>query len=218
MLELTAVFESWHIGDGNYPPFHKGMLVNLSFQVEPASVLPAKHNQELAFKHIGNAEYDYCGEVIRNYGGDQRKKFMGMKLPTINSKSAKPALAIIDTGGFRFYIENQLVNKYEIGERIRGRGTLLLDYYVWAENFHKNPDPPELFYSLEVTGIRKVTISERFISRNGGYKAMPTRVSPEDFEIVTELETMDDQGFDEEFYIVDFKETDRKDLPKTFAS
>lgn len=39
MLELTAIFESLYIGDGTYPPLHKGMPVNLSFRIETASKL-----------------------------------------------------------------------------------------------------------------------------------------------------------------------------------
>ncbi|HWS53171.1 MAG TPA: hypothetical protein VN228_03560 [Pyrinomonadaceae bacterium] len=37
-MNLTAIFESWHVGDGNYPPLRKGQLVNLSFELEPRGV------------------------------------------------------------------------------------------------------------------------------------------------------------------------------------
>jgi hypothetical protein len=33
-LQLTAIFEAWHFGDGNYQPRDKNRLVNLSFEVE----------------------------------------------------------------------------------------------------------------------------------------------------------------------------------------
>ena len=33
LMNLTACFESWHIGDGNSPPLSRGDLVSLSFEV-----------------------------------------------------------------------------------------------------------------------------------------------------------------------------------------
>ena len=33
-MDIVAVFQTWHIGDGNYPPLEKEQLVNLSFELE----------------------------------------------------------------------------------------------------------------------------------------------------------------------------------------
>lgn len=216
MRELTAVFESWHIGDGNYPPFHIGMLVNLSFQLEPKLISPAKFTHQLIFNHLGNAEYDFCGEVIRIFSEEKQKEIFGLKFSFM--KSTRPFLIIIDSSGFRFYIENPKIKRIQEGMRIKGKGTLLLDYYMWSETLHKRTNPPHIFYTLVVSRIRKIQIPERFISRQGEIKAYPTRVSPDKFGDVTDLETMEGQRFDEEFYLVDFKETDRVDIPKTFSS
>jgi hypothetical protein len=68
-MELYAVFETWHLGDGNYPALERGMLVNLSFEIEPDQLqrggpLPSR------FEHLGAAEYDFSGEVLRVYRDD----------------------------------------------------------------------------------------------------------------------------------------------------
>ncbi len=194
MLELTAVFEEWFIGDGNYPPLYKGMAVNLSFQVQPDFVSPAKSSEKLSFTHLGDAEYDFCGEVLRIYDN----------------------LAIIDTGAFRFYIETPEVSKFTPGLRLSGSGTLLLDYYIWVEFLDRYLNPPDIFFTLEVTRIRKVQIPEDFITRYEKGKSGPTRLPPEDFGIISEIETMAGQKSDEVFYLVDFIETDRRDVPRTF--
>ena len=100
--------------------------------------------------------------------------------------------------------------------RVTGKGTLLLDYYIWVENLARYLNPPDIFFILEVTRIRKVQIPERFIHRSEKGKSGPTRVSPADFGIVIDLETMVGQKFDEEFYLVDFNEINRRDVPRTF--
>jgi hypothetical protein len=75
MLERTAISEAWHIDDGNYPPFHTGMAVNLSFEVVPTFILPAKTSQVSSFTHHGNAEYSFYGKVLRIYNSESRKLF-----------------------------------------------------------------------------------------------------------------------------------------------
>lgn len=199
-MELTAVFESWLIPDGDYPPFHKGMMVNLAFQISLEFIFPAQASQELAFNCIREAEYDFCGTVIYIYRSDQNRN----------------PLVVINTGIFRFYIESDKAKNLAEGMRVMGRGTLLLDYYIWTEYLHLRPNPPDIFYSIEVSRIRKVQIPERFIQRHDKAKGHPSWVSSADFGDVKDLETMEGQSFDEEFYLVDFKESNRKDVPKTF--
>jgi len=196
MLELTAIFESWHIGDGNYPPFHKGMAVNLSFQLEPDILLPAETSMEMSFIHSRFAEFDFCGKILRIYRDSE--------------------LAIIDCKGFRFYIEESKLKKFKEGMMIKGKGTLLLDYYIWAESLSRRKNPPDIFFTLEVTRIRQVKIPEQFIHRFDQGWSFPTRYKIDDDSDIVELETMEGQKFLTEFYLVDFKELDRKDIPKTF--
>ena len=199
MLELTAVFESWHIGDGNYPPLHDGMLVNLSFQLEPEDIELVDASSPLFLEHRGGAAYDFCAEVLRVY----------------NREDTNP-LAILSTGAFRYYIETAKARNLTTGLRVQGQGTLLLDYYVWVEYIAKYSDPPDIFFALEVIGIRKVEIPESFIHRHDKGKSHPTRVAPADFGTITDLSTMEGQKFDEEFYLINFRESSRPDIPRTF--
>lgn len=203
-MQLTAVFEDWHIDDGNYPPLHTGMEVNLSFQIEPSVPLEMASSAEpLAFNHTGNAEYHFVAEVIRNYpSGDS------------------PPIAVLDTGEFRFYIESGDISQFPVGTRVQGTGILVLDYYIWVEFPEDFPDPPDLFYNLQVVRIAKVRIPERFVTRHARGKSYPARVSPaelrpSDYE---ELDTMDGQSLDEEFYVVEFESLEGISIPKTFRS
>ncbi len=82
-MELFAVFETWHIGDGNYPPLRKGQLVNLSFMVDLSELSVAENAATPEFTHLGHAEYCFTGSVLRIYG-----------------KSSDP-IAIVEATGFR---------------------------------------------------------------------------------------------------------------------
>lgn len=188
-MKLSAIFESWHIGDDNYPPLHRGQLVNLSFEVESRSIEKTTINSPAELAHIGNAEYRITGEVIRVYGNDDEGEII-----------------IITSNSFRFYLLTHEVDLYHPGDFVKIEGTLLLDHYIWVENLTEYTDSPDLFYNLVVQQIRKVQIPERFINRYRQGKSCPTRLSPGDYtESDTErLETMAGMPFDEEFYIIDF--------------
>ena len=61
-------------------------------------------------------------------------------------------------------------------------GTLLLDHYIdhylQVEYLDTYPDPPDLFYSLRVTRIRKVAVPERSRGpdgERGARRALPVR-------------------------------------------
>lgn len=201
-MQLTAIFESWHIGDGNYPPLSREMDVNLSFQLEPTEPLEAvSASESLAFEHTGNAEYRFVAEVIRNY-----------------PRGDSPPIAVLDTGAFRFYIESDEAEHLEVATRVQGNGTLCLDYYIWVEFPDHYPDQPDLFYNLQVARITKVRIPERFVHRQEKGKSFPSRLvptnlKPSDYE---QLETMEGQRFDEEFYVIDFESVEGRSIPRTF--
>lgn len=203
-MQLTVIFEEWHIGDGNYPPLRRGMDVNLSFQIEPSAPLEEISSAApLSFRHAGNGEYHFVAEVIRNYPpGDS------------------PPIAVFNTGEFRFYIEAGGVGHVPVGTRVRGTGTLLLDYYIWVEFPEDYPDPPDLFYNLQVVRITKVRIPERFVTRHARGKSYPLRVSPAELRSgdYEELETMEGEALDEAFWMVDFESARVTSIPKTFRS
>lgn len=204
-MELTAVFEAWHIGDGNYPPLHVGQLVNLSFEIETTSLKPAGIDLPENLTHQGNAEYQFCGEILRVYGKEKERK-----------------LIVIQVQDFRFYIELGLNVPVpcEVGAKVMGQGTLLLDYYIWVEFLANYEDPPNLFYNLHVTRIRKIRIPERFVVRQDKGTSCPVRLSPKDYSDVDieDMSTMEGQSFDQEFYLVDFdtKGFEKVEIPRTF--
>ena len=205
LMNLTAVFESWHIGDGNYPPLSKGELVNLSFEFEPRRIEEVSLDVPESFEHLGKGEYRFCGTAVNVY-----------------ESSDDPAITIIETGDFRFYIMSDESNRYVQGRRYRGEGTLLLDHYSWVEYLSDRENPPDLFYQLEVKRILKVNTPEKFVARHETGKSFPTRLVPENYSAsdVEEINAMHGQPFDEEFYIIDFdnSELEGREIPRTFIS
>ncbi len=204
-MQLTAVFESWHIGDGNYPPLNVGKKVNLSFEMETERLELAKVGQQETLTHLGNAEYQFCGEILRIYDTEGSQH-----------------LIVIKALDFCFYLESADLTDIPLktGTRVFGQGTLLLDYYIWVEFLKNYPNPPNLFYNLKVTRIRKVNTPEKYIDRGEKGTSYPTRLSPKDYTDadVEEIETMEGQPFTTEFYLVDFdsKGVEKEKIRRTF--
>ncbi len=111
-MNLTGVFESWHIGDGNYPPLSKGEFVNLSFELEPRKMEEVNLGAPEHFEHLGRGEYRCCGTVLKVYEGEGRG-----------------IVVLIQTGDFSFYLMSQESDRYVQGRRYSGQGTLLFDHY-----------------------------------------------------------------------------------------
>ncbi len=198
-MQLTAVFESWHIGDGNYPPLHRGQRVRLSFELEASNLAVAPTAAGPRLEHLGNAKYRGVGRALRVYRGEE-------------------SITVIEADGFRFYVNRSVTEKLNAGASVEFAGTLLLDHYLWVEFLPRYSDAPDLFYNLRVTRILRVSVPERFVTRHSRGKALPTRVGCEAFEDVEDIETMEGQRFDEEFYVVDFDTTglEHADIPRTF--
>jgi hypothetical protein len=160
-MDLFAVFETWHLGDGNYPAFKKGELVNLSFELEPDELANANASSSERFHHCGQAEYEFAGTVLRTYGCD----------------TDSDRVVVVKADQFRFYITSPLTAGLLVGNKVSGRGTLALDHYLWVEFLSRYPDPPDLFYNLRVMEITRARIPERFVARSGLNVSYPTRVS-----------------------------------------
>lgn len=205
-MRFTAVFETWHIGDGNYPPLHKGQLVNLSFELEPHS-LSTNSISENSFKQIHDAEYEFVGIVMKVY-----------------SDPPSGEIVVIEADDFRFFVYTSKRDKFSFkdGDSIEGRGKLLLDHYIWVEFLSRYRDHPDLFYRLRVTKIRSVKIPQSFISRGEKSMAGPTSLSREEYTgaAIREIERMDDGEGDWLFYLVDFDSSDigPVEIPRTFRS
>ena len=199
-MDLTAVFESWHVGDGTYPPLRRDQLVRLSFELQLGHPFIPMTETTGELEHCGDAVYRGHGLVLRRYS------------------ESSPAIAVIEANNFRFYVHGTAAERAIPGTWVGFEGTLLLDHYAWVEFLGRYADPPDLFYNLRVTRIRRVTIPERFVSRGGGGKSYPTHVGPTEFGKSEDLETMEGQDFEEEFYVLDFnsKGLEPADIPRTF--
>jgi hypothetical protein len=55
-MKLIAAFESWHLGDGNYPPLRRGQLVS--------------HDDPESFENLGDDRYRFCATVLKVYNGE----------------------------------------------------------------------------------------------------------------------------------------------------
>jgi len=175
-MDLFAVFETWHLGDGNYPALKKGELVNLSFEIEPDELANADASSSERFHHCGQAEYEFTGTVLRTYGCD----------------TDSDRVVVIQADQFRFYISSPLTAGLLVGNKVSGRGTLALDHYLWVEFLSQYPDPPDLFYSFRVAEITRAKIPERFIKRSGlNVSGASEEYAPGD---VTEVESITDEG------------------------
>ena len=185
-MKLTAIFEKWHIGDGNYPPLHRGQQVNLSFEINPSDIEKCAAERAESFVDLGGGEYDFTGTVLRTY--------------------EPQAVTVVRSGNFRFYVNRSMALKE--GDQVRGKGILFLDRYTWVEFLHQYPNPPDLFYQLRIERIRRVQIPEHYVSRDRQSKSLPTSLAPHDYaaEHVSEIETMEGEDSDEQFYLLDLSD------------
>jgi len=203
-MKLTAIFEEWHLGDGNYPPLNKGRMVNLSFEIEPTTIEikdDGLHTDE--FSSIGEATYQFSGRVLRVYDelGD--------------------VIVVVQANGFKFYIDwLSKESPPSVGNTIRGRGQLLLDHYAWVEFLKEYEDPPDLFYNFKVTRIRAVRVPASFVQRHEKGYSSPTSLTPDQYPTANtvEVEDMKSNDFEVGFYIVDFDDEGLKEvqIPRTF--
>ena len=94
-MKIKAIFENWHIGDGNYPPLSKGEKVNLCFCIEDYIIDTFKTESEFYFNNSDKNKYDFAGTIIKMYSDPPN------------------SLLVINSGDFKFYIEiYKNINKY----------------------------------------------------------------------------------------------------------
>jgi hypothetical protein len=189
-VQLTTIFEKWHIADGNYPPLHKGQLVNLSFELQPNVLSKSSSPKDGRFEQTKDAEYSFAGTVLKVYG-----------------HSSSTQIVVIQAGDFRFYMNSfpKETPPLKEGDSCEGYGSLMLDHYIWVEFLPTYEDPPDLFYPLRVTRIRSVKIPNEFISRYETGMSGPASLRQEQYSTaaIAEIEQMksDDEGW--LFYLVD---------------
>jgi hypothetical protein len=186
VVKLTAIFESWHIGDGNYPPLRRGQQVNLSFEVDPSASAPATAGEADSFIHLGGGEYEFTGMISRVYADD-----------------SDTPVTVVRCGKFRFYINRHLPVNEE--ERLRGKGTLLLDHYLWVEFLDPLLKPARFVLPVDRGTDTQVQIPPSLIARHRQSKSFPTSLPSAQYDPAhaQEIETLEGQAFDEEFYLPD---------------
>lgn len=201
-MNLFAVFETWHLADGNYPPLSKGQCVNLSFEIEPDDLIADDATAAQRFYHRGQAEYDFRGVVLRVYGSDGDSE----------------RIIVVEAEGFRFYINSPLTAGLRVGHAASGRGTLALDHYLWVEFLSQYNDPPNLFYNLRVEDICRIRIPERFITRSGLNISYPTRLPPDQCgpDDLAHVDTITDEEYCT--FVIQFSDNNlvAKGIPRTF--
>lgn len=208
-MKLTAVFETWHIGDGNYPPLYTGQLVNLSFELEPDSLSNLSSPKPSRLERVKDAEYRFAGSVLKVY-----------------SDPPSDSIVIVQAGDFRFYMNSipKGIASPKENDYVEGQGRLLLDHYIWVEFLPEYRDPPDLFFTLRVVRIRSVTIPESFISRGDKAVSGPASLKHEDYSgaEIEEVERMTESNSDRNwrFYLVDFDSADvgTDSVPLTFRT
>jgi hypothetical protein len=202
---MTAIFETWHLGDGNYPPLRNGQLVNLSFEFMPYSLSKSTEPKASKFEQVKDAEYSFAGTVLKVYGEPPKGK-----------------LVVIQAVNFRFYINSFPAHSPVLkeGDWCEGFGRLLLDHYIWVEFLSNYKDPPDLFYALRLTSIRAVKIPDSFIARTANAQAGPASLGRDDYsdEDTKEVERMEDPREDWSFYLAAFDDSAvaTVKLPRTF--
>jgi hypothetical protein len=197
-MKLTALFELWHLDDGNYPPFHTGQLVNLTFQMFLTKLDNSKEGDSQYFEHRGDAVYRFAGCILGNY------KDYGY-----------PSIVAIEAKGFRFFIDDARVASIASGDLIAGEGLLGLDTYDWVEFISGFKEVPDLFYNLEVKRIRKIYN----LQPPADVSAAPLLQAEED---ITDMDAHDEKGesvlLGSLDCIIDFDSDGHEDknIPRTF--
>ena len=200
MNDICATFEEWYLGDGTYPPLRRGQKVNLSFYVLPKEIKIVEDSDNY-FNQIKLSDYSFCGLVIRNYSDSDKQ------------------IIIVDTGDFKFYIE-QYDKSFSpmVGQFISGTGQLLLDYYIWVENLSHYENVPDIFYNFVVDKILIVKMPEKFIHRHDKGLSAPTSLASTEYtdSDMIEIEDMHNERSDTSFYLLNLKQIDQR-IKKTFT-
>ena len=177
------------------PLTQKGMFVNLSFELNADEITLTPDASPSFFRHLGEANYEFSGSVLREYD----------------------RLIILECSGFKFYVTGSASKICPSGKCVRGHGTLLLDHYLWVEFLDQYADPPDLFYTLRVQRIWVNRIPDHYISRTENAFAHPTRLQYAETQPIEVEEITSDSSV--RYYVVEFSDEalDRNvSVPRTF--
>ncbi|MDR2151238.1 MAG: hypothetical protein LBO72_00300 [Helicobacteraceae bacterium] len=195
MQSICAVLEEWVIQDGNYPILRKSDKVNLSFYIEIYEFEAKTREEKYLFERIKYAEYNFSGKVIYK----------------------KRDLIVVDTNQFKFYIELDEKAKASVGDFVKGRGRLTIDYFVWVENLPKYKDPPNILYNLIVEKIYVIKIPKTHITRSENTIGFSAALSAEEFN-QNDMQEADQtrSAYEFAFYLLDLAPID-ENIETTFC-
>ena len=189
-MKLTAVFEHWHLGDGNYYAFAVGDEVRLSFELDIDQMKLTSPDAPVSFEQIHDAEYAVTARVIRRY-----------------ADGIDSAFPVLDAGPLRFYVPSSLASDLPPDTMVCLRGIFALDHYLWVEFLDRYADAPDLFYDVRVVRIRRITIPERFVRRAERSLSFPTSLRPEDYvcQGYEEVPRVEERSDRPSFSLIDFE-------------
>ena len=189
-MQLTAVFEHWHLGDGNYCAFAVGDKVRLSFELDIDQIELTSPNAPLSIEQIRDAQYVVSARVIRRYADGIDSQF-----------------PVFDAGTLRFYVPSSLASDLPPDSTVRMRGAFALDHYLWVEFLDRYADAPDLFYDVRVVRIRRIAIPEQFVRRAERSMSFPTSLRPEDYasDSYEEVARVEERSDRPSFSLIDFE-------------
>jgi hypothetical protein len=189
-MKLTAVFEHWHLGDGNYYAFAVGDNVRLSFELDIDQLELASPDAPVSVEQIRDAEYAVTARVIRRY-----------------ADGIDSAFPVLDAGTLRFYVPSELASELLPNSTVRVRGALSLDHYLWVEFLDRYADAPDLFYDLRVARIRRIAIPESFVRKTKRSISFPTSLRPDDYtsDSYEDVARVDERSDGPSFSLIDFE-------------
>jgi hypothetical protein len=189
-MKITAIFEHWHLGDGNYPAFAVGDEARLSFELDVLASEPAAPDAPESILQLRDAEYEVTARVLRLYDDGLNSPF-----------------PVFEAAWLRFYSPSQSVSGLAPGSRVRLRGTFALDHYLWVEFLDRYPDPPDLFYNVRVARVRRVAIPARFVRRGGRFMSHPASIAPGRYDAgdLEETRAVEETGVGPAFSLLDLE-------------
>lgn len=162
-MNIETILEGWLIPDERYPPFKTDDLVKLAFSIEETE-LKESDSTELYFRKLeGIALYEFNAKAVG-----------------IFDYSDTISTIAFDAGIFKFYIVSYETNDFKKGKFYTGRGTLLVDYFFWAENSKCHKYLPNLYYKFRINKIEKIVIPEEYKNKSEDIIVHKTKLSPEE--------------------------------------
>lgn len=204
-MNIETILEGWLIPDERYPPFRKNDLVKLAFSIEETE-LKESGSTELYFRKLeGVAFYEFNAKAVGIF----------------NHTDTISTIAF-DAGSFKFYIAPYQTNDLKKGKFYTGRGTLLVDYFFWAENSKEYKSLPNLYYKFRINKIEKIVIPEEYKNKSDEMEVFMTKLPPEESAQVFREEvhfTGDDKDICSSYFVLSMTDEgmENEKIPRSYG-